>query len=424
MRSASRLGRAGCLHQGARRRARGLRQDVLPLRDRAVRLVNHADTVERTPAAMRVNFAAAVRAVARMMDRRRGRAAAVHDVARLAATASRCGCRDWSTTDLAPEDVAARARPRGHPEPHRRGVGLLFRRVRAAAGERQHHRADRGGRKEHVVRLLERARVDLFRRRAVQSRPAAGCDARAGVCRRQGRRSASGRRATVCRRPIRKAHFGPALVAKLAQLGASRQAAPAALMRARGTCHDDPPGMRSTIGPPGSALRISSFGKPVSTFPRYALVSRPAGTEMTLSPTSTAVRPRSPASASCWRRCSCSALNSAVGKWLVAKYPVGEFLLLRSVDDAVLLLIPSSGAPAWRVFVACAAARPAAPARRAVVARDRDVLLGGRLHAARRHHDILSGRPDLRDGAVGAAARASTSAGGAGPRCWSASAAS
>jgi hypothetical protein len=42
---------------------------MLPLQDRVLRLVNHADTVEQTPAALRANFAAAVRAVARIMDR-------------------------------------------------------------------------------------------------------------------------------------------------------------------------------------------------------------------------------------------------------------------------------------------------------------------------------------------------------------------
>jgi hypothetical protein len=42
---------------------------VLPVRDRTLRLVNHVDTVEKTPVAQRANFAAAVRAVARKMDR-------------------------------------------------------------------------------------------------------------------------------------------------------------------------------------------------------------------------------------------------------------------------------------------------------------------------------------------------------------------
>ena len=37
----------------------------------------------------------------------RGRAGVVHDLARLDRTASRCACRDWSATDLRPEDVAA-----------------------------------------------------------------------------------------------------------------------------------------------------------------------------------------------------------------------------------------------------------------------------------------------------------------------------
>lgn len=42
---------------------------VLPVRDRTLRLVNHADTVERTPVAMLANFAAAVRAAGRVMDK-------------------------------------------------------------------------------------------------------------------------------------------------------------------------------------------------------------------------------------------------------------------------------------------------------------------------------------------------------------------
>jgi hypothetical protein len=42
---------------------------VLAVRGRTLRLVNHADTVERTPVAMRANFAAAVRAVGRAMNR-------------------------------------------------------------------------------------------------------------------------------------------------------------------------------------------------------------------------------------------------------------------------------------------------------------------------------------------------------------------
>ena len=42
---------------------------VLPVRDRTLRLVNHADTVERTPVAVRANFAAAVSAAGRAMDK-------------------------------------------------------------------------------------------------------------------------------------------------------------------------------------------------------------------------------------------------------------------------------------------------------------------------------------------------------------------
>lgn len=43
--------------------------NVLPVRDRTLRLVNHADTVDITPVALRANFAAAVRAAGRAMDR-------------------------------------------------------------------------------------------------------------------------------------------------------------------------------------------------------------------------------------------------------------------------------------------------------------------------------------------------------------------
>jgi hypothetical protein len=42
---------------------------VLAVRDRTLRLINHVDTVERTPVAMRANFAAAVRAVSGTMNR-------------------------------------------------------------------------------------------------------------------------------------------------------------------------------------------------------------------------------------------------------------------------------------------------------------------------------------------------------------------
>ena len=79
---------------------------VLPLRDRTLRLVNHVDTADRTPAAMRANFAAAVRAVARKMDRD-------EDVLLLFMTSH--GSQDGVAlelpglvnVDLAPEDVAA-----------------------------------------------------------------------------------------------------------------------------------------------------------------------------------------------------------------------------------------------------------------------------------------------------------------------------
>ena len=79
--------------------------NVLPVRDRTLRLVNHADTVERTPVALRANFAAAVRAVGRIMDKE-------EDVLLLFITSH--GSPDGValrlpgliSTGLAPEDVA------------------------------------------------------------------------------------------------------------------------------------------------------------------------------------------------------------------------------------------------------------------------------------------------------------------------------
>ena len=131
----------------------------------------------------------------------------------------------------------------------------------------------------------------------------------------------------------------------------------------------------------------------------------PAGTEMTASPISSAAG-RSAALAGIGFMLVAVflfGLNSAVGKWLVAKYPVGEFLLMRSAVDAGAAQ-PVHLARRTAAFAQCAAARPAGPAHRALVGRSRDVLLGGVVPAARRHDDVLSRGPDLRDGAVGAAA--------------------
>jgi hypothetical protein len=79
---------------------------VLPVRERTLRLVNHVDTAKHTPAAIRANFAAAVRAIARKMDRD-------EDVLLLFMTSH--GSQDGVAlelpglvnADLAPEDVAA-----------------------------------------------------------------------------------------------------------------------------------------------------------------------------------------------------------------------------------------------------------------------------------------------------------------------------
>jgi len=78
---------------------------VLPIRDRTLRLVNHIDSIERTPVVLRTNFAAAVRSVGRVMDRD-------EDVLLLFMTSH--GSPDGIalrlpgliSTDLAPEDVA------------------------------------------------------------------------------------------------------------------------------------------------------------------------------------------------------------------------------------------------------------------------------------------------------------------------------
>ena len=97
-------------------------------------------------------------------------------------------------------------------------------------------------------------------------------------------------------------------------------------------------------------------------------------------------------------------VNDAIGKWLVATYPVGEFLLIRSAATLILL------APfIWRAgrAVFLGAPRPGLQLLRdgARYHRSRAVLLGGRLSAARRRDHVLSGRADLRHGALRAAAR-------------------
>ena len=97
-------------------------------------------------------------------------------------------------------------------------------------------------------------------------------------------------------------------------------------------------------------------------------------------------------------------INDALGKWLLVTYSVGELLLVRSATALILLapFVHRAGIPAFR-----RAPRPAPPARshRALDARGGDVLLGGFVPAAGGYRDLLSRRPDLRDGAFGAAAR-------------------
>jgi hypothetical protein len=79
---------------------------VLPIQDRIIRLVNHVDTVEETSIASRANFAAAVRAIGRVMDKD-------EDVLIVFVTShgSRSGAAlvlpSLIDADLSPEDVAS-----------------------------------------------------------------------------------------------------------------------------------------------------------------------------------------------------------------------------------------------------------------------------------------------------------------------------
>jgi len=72
--------RAGCLHQGTERRLRAL-EKVLPVRERTIRLINHADTVWQQPTAMLGNVASAVRAIGRVMNKDEDVLLLSHDVA-------------------------------------------------------------------------------------------------------------------------------------------------------------------------------------------------------------------------------------------------------------------------------------------------------------------------------------------------------
>ena len=141
---------------------------VLPIKDHTVRLINRRDTLETFPLANLQNIQAAVHAIGNVMDKD-------EDVLVLFMTSH--GEQTGFALQL-PErhrrtDAAASrrdARRRGHQEPRGDRFGLLFGNFRAAAGERQHHRHDRRGREEHVIRLRPRTRLDLFRRRLLSAR--------------------------------------------------------------------------------------------------------------------------------------------------------------------------------------------------------------------------------------------------------------
>jgi hypothetical protein len=111
----------------------------LPIADRTLRLVNQPGTVATVPLASRRNFAAAVHAVAKVMNKQ-------DDVLILLMTSH-------GTTG---------------------GVALRFPDGGSALLGPRHRRADGGGPEQHLVRLRPGTGMDLFRRRVVQSGPAAG----------------------------------------------------------------------------------------------------------------------------------------------------------------------------------------------------------------------------------------------------------
>ena len=98
------------------------------------------------------------------------------------------------------------------------------------------------------------------------------------------------------------------------------------------------------------------------------------------------------------------ALNDAMGKWLVASFSVGQVVLIRSVGAFIVLgpMIARQGVGRTvrpRAAVAAVLARGDGDRRHGAVLRRR------RLSAARRRHDLLHGRPDLRRGAVASVSR-------------------
>ena len=142
---------------------------VLPIKG-TVRLINHRKTVNTVPLANFQNFRQAVHAIGSIMDKD-------NDVLILLMTShgDRTGFAlqlPGSITELTPRQVAAGLDGEGIKNRVVIVSGVLFRNIRAAIGERQHHRHDGGGCAPLVIRLRARARLDLFRRCLLPAKPA------------------------------------------------------------------------------------------------------------------------------------------------------------------------------------------------------------------------------------------------------------
>jgi hypothetical protein len=148
-------------------------EQSLPTKDRMLRLVNNFGTIATRPLASRRNFAAAVHAVAEVMDKD-------EDVLILFMTSHGSAggvALQLPRWPLGGADRARgedRARRRGHQEPRGDRVGLLRRRIRRAVGERPYDRVDRRRCAPHLIRLRPGTGLDLFRRCPVQAELAAG----------------------------------------------------------------------------------------------------------------------------------------------------------------------------------------------------------------------------------------------------------
>ena len=154
------------------------RCSAISCRSKGIRCVSliRAKRSRALPLATPRNFAAAVHAVGEIMNKNK-------DVLLLLMTShgepSGFGLRlpNEAIAELTPNEGRGDPQQRGHQEPHRHRIGLLCRRIRAAARQRQHDRAHRRGCQKYLVWLRARTRLDLFRRCVVSAERAA----RAGI---------------------------------------------------------------------------------------------------------------------------------------------------------------------------------------------------------------------------------------------------